>query len=189
MSKLIVLFFTAFLLIPSIASAHTQLTGSTPAEGGIISDELKEITLNFAEKIENLSTMKLLKDGTEIPFNLVQIQAEKMIGTLPEPLENGAYVIQWNIAGNDGHPITGEIKFQVQREQVNQNLNTPSANQEEITLDEDKPIMPVVTNIEEKIEKSSLEPQEKNSNWMIAMLIIGFLVILGLAVILSFRKK
>ncbi|MDN3015331.1 hypothetical protein PH210_03800 [Paenibacillus sp. BSR1-1] len=36
MRKLMVLFFTAFLLIPSIASAHTQLTASTPAEGGII---------------------------------------------------------------------------------------------------------------------------------------------------------
>ncbi|MEH7334333.1 copper resistance CopC family protein [Neobacillus drentensis] len=189
MNKLIVLFFITFLLIPSIASAHTQLKASTPAEGGIISDELKEITLSFEEKIENLSTMKLLKDGTEIPFNQVQIQGATMKGILPEPLENGSYHIQWNIAGNDGHPITGEINFQVQREQVNQSKNAPAANQEEITLDEDKPIMPAVTNNEEKIEKSSLEPQEKNSNWMIVMLIIGFLVILGLAVILSFRKK
>ena len=48
-----------------------------------------------------------------------------MVGILAEPLANGAYNIQWNIAGVDGHPISGEINFTVQRDEQNTTTNRP----------------------------------------------------------------
>ena len=58
-----------------------------------------------------------------------------MVGILAEPLANGVYFIQWNIAGVDGHPISGEINFTVQRDEqtttsTNQGPNTTESSDE-----------------------------------------------------------
>ena len=112
-----------FFLLPSIISAHTHLANSNPAEGQVVVDELKEIILTFDGNIEKLSSMKVFKEGTELAPLQIQIEAERMVGILAEPLANGAYIIQWNIAGVDGHPISGEINFTVQRDEQNTTIN------------------------------------------------------------------
>jgi copper resistance protein C len=186
-------------LLPSIVSAHTHLQGSNPTEGQVVVEELKEITLTFDGNIEKLSSMKVLKEGTELANIQLQIEAEKMVGVLPEPLENGAYLIQWNIAGEDGHPITGEINFTVQKEVkieeksptiTNQGQETPNSSEVD---NEDIQIIIASGNEEsDEIDKqgannSSKEKGTTNTNMI--MTIIGFVVILGVGLLLIRKKR
>ena len=77
----------------------------------------KQIILTYATTIEELSTMELIMDGNKLAFDEIKIDNKQMIGTTSKPLDNGTYTIQWNIVGEDGHPIKGEINFVVQMDQ------------------------------------------------------------------------
>ena len=67
MKKLFFLIICTLVMIPTIANAHTELTTSNPAAGQVVTEDLTELVLTFAGEIESLSTMKLTKDGQEIP--------------------------------------------------------------------------------------------------------------------------
>jgi copper resistance protein C len=116
MKKLLLLLIGVLVMLPSIASAHTELTASNPTNGQVVKEDLKEIVLTYEGKIESLSTMTLVKDGKDIALVSVTPNENQLIGTLSAPLETGSYTIKWSIAGEDGHPLSGEIPFTVQKE-------------------------------------------------------------------------
>ncbi len=178
-----------------MVSAHTHLAVSNPIEGQVVVNELKEITLTFDGNIEKLSSMKVIKDGAEMTALQVQIEAEKMFGILPEPLENGAYVIQWNIAGDDGHPITGEINFTVQKEEKGegQSATIPDQGQDSSGSGEEDSVEVQITAYgndgSEGIDKQNGTEEKSNSNTNSIITIIGFVIILGIGLLLLRKKK
>jgi copper resistance protein C len=178
--------------------SHTHLTGSNPAEGQVVVDELNEITLTYDGNIEKLSSMKVLKDGSEMPAVQVQIEAHKMVGILQEQLENGAYTIQWNIAGEDGHPITGESHFTVQREEMSEEQGAAVPDQGQgtsETSEEDSGEVLVTANGDEKNNEADIQatnnPTEEkgSSNTTTIIIIIGLVIILGIGLLLIRKKK
>jgi methionine-rich copper-binding protein CopC len=209
LKKFIVLFLGAILFVPTFVSAHTQLSASNPQQGQVITEDIKEVTLTFEGNIEKLSTMGLLQDNKEMQLNQVQIQGAKMIGTLNAPLENGTYMLQWKIAGHDGHPVTGEIQFQVQKDQVSLGPNTPTSNQEQGSTSEQNQNQPITKqnkgtdsdkkenlstttaqqSNKEKAEIINKEKPEKSSNNVIITIFIGLLVILVIGFFLLLRRK
>ncbi|WP_051633731.1 copper resistance CopC family protein [Bacillus sp. UNC41MFS5] len=210
MNRLIVLFIAAFLLMPSFTMAHTQLSASNPRDGQVITNDLQEVSLTFEGTIEKLSTMGLLFDGKAIPLNQIQIQGSKMAGSLQEPLKNGTYRLQWKIAGHDGHPVTGEIQFQVKKEQVTQNPNTPTSNQNQGTSGEETKKQPITNQVQaaygsekkststtteqpttkEQVEKDTKADSGNQSSTNVIMAIfIGLLVILVIGFLWILRKK
>ena len=63
-----------------------------------------------------VSQIKLAKaDKTDIAIAKTQIddKAKSMFVELDKPLAVGAYVITWRGAGDDGHVLSGEIKFSI----------------------------------------------------------------------------
>jgi copper resistance protein C len=174
--KLLFLFICTLVMLPTIASAHTELTSSNPAKGQVVTEDLTEILLTFAGKIESLSTMKLMRDGQEIPLH-VDLQEKQMKSTLSNPLENGSYTIDWRIAGEDGHLITGEIPFTVQKEQSVEHEHKPEVNEPNTT----------------DTEKSKAETQSKNdepSTNSIKIIISAVIVlILGVGMFFLFGRK
>ncbi|WP_052427326.1 copper resistance CopC family protein [Neobacillus niacini] len=195
MKKFSLLILFLFVLLPSMVSAHTHLAVSNPIEGQVVVNELKEITLTFDGNIEKLSSMKVIKDGAEMTALQVQIEAEKMFGILPEPLENGAYVIQWNIAGDDGHPITGEINFTVQKEEKGegQSATIPDQGQDSSGSGEEDSVEVQITAYgndgSEGIDKQNGTEEKSNSNTNSIITIIGFVIILGIGLLLLRKKK
>jgi copper resistance protein C len=201
LKRFILLFLSAFLWMPSFASAHTKLTSSNPQEGQVITKDLREITLTFGGNIEKLSTMELLKEGKEIPLGSIHIQGANMIGPLKVPLDNGTYKVEWKIAGQDGHPISGDMQFEVKNENVNQDPDTPSSNQEPSTPEEEQQVQ-TLTNQNQvtaselkqtftnKMDQQTEEKStEKSSNNVIIAIFIGLLVILLVGFLLLLRKK
>jgi copper resistance protein C len=191
--------------VPSLASAHTQLTSSNPQEGQVITEDFKEITLTFGGNIEKLSTMVLLKDGKDIPLDPIQIQETNIAGPLKAPLGNGTYSIQWKIAGHDGHPVTGEIQFEVKKENMNQDANSPASNQVQGTNGEeqqnqtltdqnqgtsgDEMEITTIKTDQKDQEKIDEKNTGKSSNNVIIAIFIGMLVILVIGFLLLLRKK
>jgi copper resistance protein C len=183
-------------MLPTIVRAHTHLSTSNPAEGQVVTEELKQIVLTFDGNIEKLSTMNLLKDGTEVPAFQVQIDAGQMTGTLSEPLGNGAYLVQWSIAGEDGHPISGAINFSVQREETlegedtsetEQNPNTPTSNLDDqsATSGDDES----TEEVKEITTDTTIENVDQNAASTTVTLGIGLVLIVGIGSLLLIRRK
>ena len=115
MKKMFVFTFIFVLAFVNSALAHTGLETSSPQNGEVIKEELREISLTFETKIEQGSTFELKNsNGNSIVVDEIVLNENKMVGNLPNPLENGEYQVNWNIIGADGHPIEGEFSFSVE---------------------------------------------------------------------------
>ncbi|AZB41678.1 hypothetical protein CEF21_04835 [Bacillus sp. FJAT-42376] len=127
MKKIIVLLLFAFLTFHQTgALAHSELESSNPEQGAEVTEKLNQIDLTFSTKIEESSTFKVSKDGTEVPVQNVQINGSTLTGTLPEQMENGSYTVNWDIVGADGHVIKDSMEFTL-------NVPAPAADSEEKT--------------------------------------------------------
>jgi copper resistance protein C len=183
MKKLFFLIICTLIIIPTIANAHTELTSSNPAAGQVVTEDLTKMVLTFAGEIESLSTMKLIIEGQEIPLN-VELQEKQMIGTIPTPLNNGSYVIDWSIAGEDGHPITGKIPFTIQMEQKPEQEQTTET-KEQITPDKkDSKAEDLVNN-----DNTNEHINTQSSNMIKIIIPIVVVLILGIGIFLLFGRK
>ncbi|WP_026564124.1 copper resistance CopC family protein [Bacillus sp. UNC41MFS5] len=180
MKKLLFLLVGMLVMLPSIASAHTELTTSNPTSGQVVKEDLKEIVLTYEGKIESLSTMTLVKDGKEIPLVSVTPNDNQLIGTVSTALENGTYSVQWSIAGEDGHPISGEIPFTVQK-----------VVKEEPKVETKQPVTPKKeepkkeNSNQEKTKNDSTDSTSNMKNIIISVVVL----ILVIGVFLLFRRK
>ncbi|MCK6256614.1 copper resistance protein CopC [Fictibacillus sp. KIGAM418] len=177
--KKYILILTAvfFLCSASIASAHTGLESSQPAEGAVIKENLSKITLTFESKIENLSTMKVTKDGKPLDVK-VAVKNNIMTGTAPSPLENGKYKVNYKIIGADGHIIQKDYSFAVQKPK------------------EEKAVKEAPKKEKEKGEKTQKEEQQKKaekaeskSNNAAAPLFIVVLLIVIIGAVLFIKRR
>ncbi|WP_042460093.1 copper resistance CopC family protein [Neobacillus dielmonensis] len=182
MKKIFFFFICLLVLVPSIASAHTGLESSNPASGQVITEDLKEISLTFEGEIESLSTLTLSKDGQQIPLESVP-NGKQLTAALSAPLENGAYVITWNIAGEDGHPVTGEIPFTVQKpEKAETQTNEPSDSQKQ------EPEKTETNKQDTKQEQTNADTKESSSSLSsIISIMVVVIVIIGLFML--FKRK
>ncbi len=176
-------------MVPSLVRAHTSLSTSNPSEGQVVTKNLEQITLTFATTIEDLSTMDLLKDGNVIPLEAIKVENKQLMGTVAKPLENGSYIIQWKIVGEDGHPIKGEINFVVQMNQNEAETNPVTPEESEINQEDDSQ-----TNQQEQnrtadtVEKTDDQTNNNSSTMLITVFII-LIVIFGIVLLLFTKKK
>jgi methionine-rich copper-binding protein CopC len=190
MKKWISIAVMAVLLIfPNAVMAHTHMTSSLPEEGSTVTEPLKTIEMTFDTKIEPLSSMKLVKDGSEVPVE-VTAEGEKLIGTPQRELENGAYTAEWKIIGEDGHEMEGTLAFNVQQEAAEE---APQSD-EETPQTEEKPEDSGKSEGEAAEEQpadeqtGNAEASEGNSPVMtIALAVIGVLAVIF--IISLMRKK
>ncbi|WP_043931822.1 copper resistance CopC family protein [Bacillus sp. EB01] len=186
MQKIVIILAIMVMMLPTIASAHTQLESSTPESGQVVKENLNQIVLNFGGEVESLSTMTLVKDGQEVPFESIEPQGTQMIGTVADPLATGSYIIQWKIVGEDGHIITGEIPFTVQVEQAVEEPEKVGPATEESNNDD--------TDTVKKGEEDTANPELANtekseSNLILIIIPIAVLLLLGIGLFLLFRRK
>lgn len=133
--KTSLLLLVLMLTFVSSALAHTGLESSSPQNSEVINEQLEQITLTFEGNIEQGSTFTLRDtNGESIAVDNITINGNVLSGSLTNPLENGEYIVDWSIIGEDGHIIEESFHFTV---------NQPVAE----TIEE--------TKIEEPMEKDS----------------------------------
>lgn len=116
MLKKIALFSSLlFLLFGANVFAHSHIEDSSPKNGEVLTEPLKNITLSFETAVEQTSTFTLTDaNGTEISLPGVTINGNQLNAKVENELSNGSYTIHWKIIGEDGHPLEGDIPFTVQ---------------------------------------------------------------------------
>lgn len=127
MYKKFLVWFLLIALFPFSAQAHTGLLSSTPQEGENLTEALHHVELVFGTALEEGSTMSIEGEEKSFEFDDIVIQQERLIGTFTNELPNGSYQILWNIIGEDGHPIEGEIAFGMSIEANEQEIANQTA--------------------------------------------------------------
>ena len=97
-------------VVPGIASAHTSLKDSTPADESTVSSELEVIELEFTEnvtdpRVEVLDAAEQNHADGEVVLDGAIVQ--QAVGDL----ESGEYVVAYQVVSADGDPVSGTITF------------------------------------------------------------------------------
>ena len=166
--------------------AHTGLESSSPQNGEVIKEELREISLTFETKIEQGSTFELKNsNGDSILLRISSLTENKMVGNFSNPLENGEYQVNWNIIGADGHPIEGEFSFSVDVPAT----ETPAEEQTE-TQEETQPQPKVEeSEVDTANEAKDEEIQQNKMPSYVMPTIIGVLIIIVVGSFLFILKR
>lgn len=115
MKRFFLICFTILWLIPGVASAHSKIDSSTPANDETVTISPATIEMSFNSTIEKISNFKLLNEaGEQVTTGKAVVDGNKMSGDIPENLANGKYTVEWTIIGADGHSIDGNYSFIVE---------------------------------------------------------------------------
>jgi methionine-rich copper-binding protein CopC len=97
----------------AVASAHTHLVKSIPADGSTVTVSPTKFVLTFADpaKLTALSVQK----GTEPVRKLgpFPTTASAEISVPAPQLATGKYVLSWRVVSSDGHVMPGKLSFTV----------------------------------------------------------------------------
>lgn len=113
MKKIIAAF--AFATMATIASAHSSVDSTTPANEEVLAAAPAQITFNFASEIR-MTRVNLTHDGgTEVKLDLGDQKTFRSDFILPLPEGgSGEYLIEWRALGKDGHALQGSFSFTVE---------------------------------------------------------------------------
>lgn len=194
MKKIMMLLILAIFSMPLIGQAHTTLSSSSPAEGDVVVEPLEEVVLTFGTVIEQGSLMTLESRGTSYEFDEITLSEGVMTGTITEELPNADYIIRWEIIGADGHPIEGEVPFELNVEAVAEEPaaeeKEPEAAQEESATEE--PAIeeePAVETATPAAEENAAQTTEEEGNPLFTVFLVVALLAIGFIAYRLLKKK
>jgi methionine-rich copper-binding protein CopC len=96
-----------------LATAHTHLTKTVPADGSVLSASPPNFILTFA-KPARLTALWLQK-GSESKQKLGPLPSDMGLEiSVPAPhLTTGNYILGWVSVAQDGHIMPGQLRFRV----------------------------------------------------------------------------
>ena len=96
------------------AVAHTELIGSSPADGATLTTPPAEVLLEFSEAVQAEFGQVAVLDDADVHHEQgnPQIVGAKVTQGVDE-LSAGTYRISYRVGSADGHPITGTLTFTV----------------------------------------------------------------------------
>jgi methionine-rich copper-binding protein CopC len=103
------------LLVPlaAPASAHTELTRSTPADGESLAVAPAEVLLTFSEELipETVKVSITDAQGGLVSAGDARVDAADVSLAWPDGLASGRYSVNYRVVSQDGHPVSGAISF------------------------------------------------------------------------------
>ncbi|MBU6245982.1 MAG: copper resistance protein CopC [Actinomycetales bacterium] len=105
----------AVLALAPVASAHTSLVSSDPADGAVLRQAPQAVTLTFDEDLlAGANTISInLADGTVVESRPVEPSGPSVTLPWPSGLSAGDYQVAYRVVSGDGHPVTGAVSFTV----------------------------------------------------------------------------
>lgn len=101
------------VLTAAPAAAHTRLVSSAPADGATVGAAPAELVLTFSEPVLGLGAVVVVSDdGGARPPVVPQVAGTEVTADLPDDLA-GQVRVAWRVTAGDGHPISGEVAFDV----------------------------------------------------------------------------
>jgi copper resistance protein C len=105
-----------FLVVwASIATAHSPLKSTTPANDATLTEVPTEIKLNFGNGIHLTRLTVTHATGKKDKLDLGTYSGFTKRYQIPfEAIGVGKYLIEWRGLGNDGHALNGKFSFTVE---------------------------------------------------------------------------
>jgi len=128
----LILSLVCIFLFPSSIYAHAYLQQSTPSANETVLGSPSKITLQFNESIQpafhsiqvtNSAGERVDLDDSHIADN----QPKTLEGSVQANLPDGLYIIGWKIISGDGHPLEGNIPFQIGNSSSSTNVPTATS--------------------------------------------------------------
>jgi len=114
MTYRIVLALAVLVFGSQLAIAHTPLASSVPANNAALTAPPANIVLKFPHAVQLTAVAVESADGKQKHTVSPLPDGKVKEATLVAPkLNAGAYVISWRAAGEDGHVMSGKIKFSI----------------------------------------------------------------------------
>jgi methionine-rich copper-binding protein CopC len=102
------------LLAAGPASAHAELTATTPAQGATVTRLPAQVSLTFSEPVARpVAVVVTGPDGATVSGGGPRIDG----GTVTQPVTGsaaaGRYTVSYRAVSDDGHPVSGTVSFMV----------------------------------------------------------------------------
>ncbi|MFI7676320.1 copper resistance protein CopC [Actinophytocola sp. NPDC049390] len=113
MSAVVLLAALTMLGVPSPAWAHTQLIGSSPAEGASLPVAPQQLQLTFNEPLQAGFSTITVTGSDSSQWTLGQPALNNTVLTVPvrQAGPAGQYTIGYRVLSADGHPVSGTVRF------------------------------------------------------------------------------
>jgi len=114
-SRLVLALVVAFALSPaSSASAHADITESSPDQGAVLKEAPTQIVISFNEEVSPIkSSMKLSSGPSEYAFTLKKSDSTELVIVPNDPLIEGSWSVLWQVVSKDGHLVSGVLSFDI----------------------------------------------------------------------------
>lgn len=105
--------FLLVMLAGTPARAHDVLIGSDPKDGAVLTEMPGSVTLTFDQAVRRDFARIAVTgpDGALYQQGEVTAQGKNVSIGVRSPAPAGTYAIGYRIVSNDGHPVTGTVKF------------------------------------------------------------------------------
>lgn len=99
----------------SIATAHSPLKSTTPANEAIMAEAPNEIRLNFGKDIRLTRLLVTHADEKTFKLDLSGHGGFTKLYLVPfQGKGDGSYLIEWRGLGEDGHALNGTFSFTIE---------------------------------------------------------------------------
>jgi len=95
------------------ASAHASLVKATPADGATLTSAPSQVVLQFDDPISSSFATLVVTgpDGHDVTTGKPSVSGSTLTGHLEDGLPAGAYRTAFRVVSDDGHPVTGQLRF------------------------------------------------------------------------------
>ncbi|MCZ7379125.1 copper resistance CopC family protein [Micromonospora sp. WMMC250] len=106
-----VAFGVSFLAPPTPAVAHNSLTGSDPRDGARVATAPARIELRFLAKPAPATTKITITGPDNVVAGGPPVFDGSRVRVPFKPAAAGLYIVGYQLASSDGHPVKGEVRF------------------------------------------------------------------------------
>jgi methionine-rich copper-binding protein CopC len=117
--RLVAVLATALILgVTAVASAHTEVKSTSPANGATAKTTLTRVTVTFTGSLTR-GTLRVVGPGGKVvslsnggrdPRN-----TRRLLVGLKGSLKPGSYTAKWTVVAADGHKQSGSFRFKVKK--------------------------------------------------------------------------
>jgi len=171
------------------ASAHSGLTGSTPAEGAVVTSDLRQVDLTFTEApLAGLDAGLRIEvrdqAGRDESTGDVTVAGTTMSKSVD--LSAGPHTVLWRYVSPDGHPIDGQVAFTVQA------AETPTASptatpSREARGSSDTSVTSTPTPVADVVDGTAADASPSALPWVVGGL--ALVVVLGVVAVVASRRR
>ncbi|MET7709329.1 copper resistance protein CopC [Micromonospora sp. NPDC005413] len=104
-------FGVSFLAPATPAAAHNSLTGSDPRDGARVAKAPARIELRFLAKPAPATTKITISGPDNVVAGGPPVFEGSRVRVPFKPAAAGLYIVAYQLASSDGHPVKGEVRF------------------------------------------------------------------------------